>query len=156
MTDTPIGIFDSGVGGLTVARAILDQLPHEQLAGLIGMVMGDEVTLVSSADETARDVYRVLTEAGLARPDTAPAPQHRFLATGDADTFARLARRFLGAELFATVTGDPAETVAAAAGDASGSRHLTASAPPAETVATAAASGSGPIAVSAASVGAPP
>src|SRR5918992_1762979 len=29
--DAPIGIFDSGVGGLTVARAILDQLPHEQV-----------------------------------------------------------------------------------------------------------------------------
>jgi glutamate racemase len=27
----PIGVFDSGVGGLTVARAILDQLPHEPL-----------------------------------------------------------------------------------------------------------------------------
>src|SRR4051794_24073687 len=26
-----IGIFDSGVGGLTVARAILDQLPHESI-----------------------------------------------------------------------------------------------------------------------------
>ena len=29
MTDAPIGIFDSGVGGLTVARAVLDVLPHE-------------------------------------------------------------------------------------------------------------------------------
>ena len=29
MTDAPIGILDSGVGGLTVARAVLDQLPHE-------------------------------------------------------------------------------------------------------------------------------
>src|SRR3954447_17204354 len=27
----PIGIFDSGVGGLTVARAVLDQLPHEAI-----------------------------------------------------------------------------------------------------------------------------
>ena len=27
----PIGVFDSGVGGLTVARAIIDQLPHEAL-----------------------------------------------------------------------------------------------------------------------------
>ena len=27
----PIGVFDSGVGGLTVARAILDLLPHEPL-----------------------------------------------------------------------------------------------------------------------------
>jgi hypothetical protein len=25
----PIGIFDSGVGGLTVVRALLDQLPEE-------------------------------------------------------------------------------------------------------------------------------
>ncbi len=31
MNDAPIGVFDSGVGGLTVARAILDQLPHEQV-----------------------------------------------------------------------------------------------------------------------------
>ena len=31
MTDAPIGIFDSGVGGLTVARAIKDQLPNESL-----------------------------------------------------------------------------------------------------------------------------
>ena len=29
--DAPIGIFDSGVGGLTVARAISDQLPRESL-----------------------------------------------------------------------------------------------------------------------------
>jgi glutamate racemase len=29
--DAPIGIFDSGVGGLAVARAILDQLPGEEL-----------------------------------------------------------------------------------------------------------------------------
>ncbi len=31
MNNAPIGIFDSGVGGLTVARAILDQLPQEEL-----------------------------------------------------------------------------------------------------------------------------
>ena len=31
MTDAPIGIFDSGVGGLTVARAIKDQLPGESI-----------------------------------------------------------------------------------------------------------------------------
>ncbi len=29
--NTPIGIFDSGVGGLTVARAVIDQLPGESL-----------------------------------------------------------------------------------------------------------------------------
>lgn len=31
MTDAPIGIFDSGVGGLTVARAVRDQLPQESI-----------------------------------------------------------------------------------------------------------------------------
>ena len=31
MSDAPIGVFDSGVGGLTVARAIIDQLPHESI-----------------------------------------------------------------------------------------------------------------------------
>ena len=30
-SDAPIGVFDSGVGGLTVARAIADQLPAERL-----------------------------------------------------------------------------------------------------------------------------
>ncbi|MFV0461762.1 MAG: glutamate racemase [Nostocoides sp.] len=34
MADAPIGIFDSGYGGLTVARAVLDQLPHESIAYL--------------------------------------------------------------------------------------------------------------------------
>jgi len=29
MNRGPIGIFDSGIGGLTVARAIYDLLPHE-------------------------------------------------------------------------------------------------------------------------------
>ena len=31
MDDAPIGIFDSGVGGLTVARAVKDQLPRESI-----------------------------------------------------------------------------------------------------------------------------
>lgn len=31
MDNAPIGIFDSGLGGLTVARALIDQLPDEQI-----------------------------------------------------------------------------------------------------------------------------
>src|SRR5271154_254754 len=31
LSDTPIGIFDSGIGGLTVARAIQQRLPDESL-----------------------------------------------------------------------------------------------------------------------------
>ncbi|HEX5017114.1 MAG TPA: glutamate racemase, partial [Actinomycetes bacterium] len=69
------------------------------LAGVISYVMGYEVTLVSSADETARDVYRVLAERGLLRDETLPLPSHRFLATGDPAPFAELASRFVGPEV---------------------------------------------------------
>ena len=51
---------------------------------------------MSSAEETAKDVYRVLTGADLLRPDDAPPPRHMFRATGPAEPFARLAGRFLG------------------------------------------------------------
>lgn len=67
------------------------------LTGVISMIAGDKVTLVSSAEETAKDVYRTLTEHNLMRPLDAPAPEHQFLATGK--TFTGLAHRFLGPEV---------------------------------------------------------
>jgi glutamate racemase len=79
-----------------VDTLVLGCTHYPMLAGLIGLVMGDAVTLVSSADETAKDVYRVLTEANMLRPDGAQPPKHRFLATGDQALFTRLAERFLG------------------------------------------------------------
>ena len=33
-SEAPIGIFDSGFGGLTVARAVIDQLPYEDIVYL--------------------------------------------------------------------------------------------------------------------------
>jgi glutamate racemase len=68
------------------------------LTGVLQIVMGDGVALVSSAEETAKDVLRVLTEAELLRADL-DEPDHRFSATGDPLSFARLARRFLGPSL---------------------------------------------------------
>ena len=61
--------------------------------------MGNSVSLVSSAEETAKDLYRVLVEGSLMRDASAAAPVHRFLATGDAKAFEGLARRFLGPEV---------------------------------------------------------
>jgi glutamate racemase len=69
------------------------------LTGVISYVMGNEVSLVSSAEETAKDLYRVLVESSLLRDANATAPSHRFLATGDAKAFEGLARRFLGPEV---------------------------------------------------------
>jgi glutamate racemase len=67
--------------------------------------MGDGVTLVSSAEETAKDVLRVLSEAELLRAE-AQEPEHVFTATGDPVSFSRLARRFLGPSLAATAPVD--------------------------------------------------
>ena len=69
------------------------------LTGVISYVLGDTVTLVSSAEETAKDVYRALAEHGVFRDETLPPPKHRFLATGDPEPFGRLGRRFLGPEI---------------------------------------------------------
>src|SRR5262249_57447139 len=54
-----------------VDTLVLGCTHYPLLAGLIGLVMGDGVTLVSSADEIAKDVYRMLTERDLLRPDDA-------------------------------------------------------------------------------------
>ncbi|MEY4677844.1 MAG: hypothetical protein RI992_559 [Actinomycetota bacterium] len=68
------------------------------LTGVISYVMGNEVTLVSSAEETAKDLYRTLVEADLLNT-VGNKVNHRFVATGDSASFAALARRFLGPEV---------------------------------------------------------
>ncbi|MFE6997723.1 glutamate racemase [Microbacterium sp. NPDC057659] len=69
------------------------------LRGAISYVMGDGVSLVSSDDETAADVYRQLVAGDLlASPDARPT--HVYEATGDsADDFAALANRLMGREV---------------------------------------------------------
>ena len=82
-----------------VDTVVLGCTHYPLLTGVISLVMGEDVTLVSSAEETAKDVYRVLTRADLLRDEEGPAPQHVFLATGDPEPFALLGRRFLGPEV---------------------------------------------------------
>ncbi len=67
--------------------------------GVFSYVMGEDVTLVSSAEETAKDVYRTLTANGLLRDPGLPDPVHRFMVTGDPGDFQRLGRRVLGPEI---------------------------------------------------------
>ncbi len=82
-----------------VDTLVLGCTHYPLLTGVISLVMGEEVTLVSSAEETAKDVYRTLVAHGLERGAGRLAPRHRFLATGDPASFARLAGRFLGPEV---------------------------------------------------------
>ena len=83
-----------------VDTLVLGCTHYPLLTGVISYVMGEDVTLVSSAEETAKDVYRALMRHELARELT-EAPTHQFLATGDAAGFEVLARRFLGPEVLA-------------------------------------------------------
>jgi glutamate racemase len=82
-----------------VDTLVLGCTHYPLLTGAIAYVMGDGVTLVSSADETAKDVYRVLADSDALRPAHLPPPSHGFTTTGDAAEFTRLARRFLGPEV---------------------------------------------------------
>ena len=68
------------------------------LARTISDVMGPEVTLVSSADETAFVARHQLGELGLLRTDHRIGA-HRFLSSGDIDEFRELGGRLLGPEL---------------------------------------------------------
>jgi len=78
-----------------VDTLVLGCTHYPLLTGVISLVMGEQVTLVSSADETARDVYRILVEKDLLRRSEGP-PRHELLTTGDQEIFNRLANRFLG------------------------------------------------------------
>jgi glutamate racemase len=69
------------------------------LARVINEVMGRDVTLVSSADETAFAVRDPLIASGLARPSGLGPGSRRFYSSGDVAWFAELGRRLLGPEL---------------------------------------------------------
>ncbi|MGH8962325.1 MAG: glutamate racemase [Jatrophihabitantaceae bacterium] len=102
-----LGLAEAYLSPLNAAGVdtlVLGCTHYPMLTGLLSVVMGDSVTLVSSAEETAKDLYRVLMQADRLRPDDAPAPQHVFGTTGPSETFNRLSPRFLGPEVSALVT----------------------------------------------------
>jgi glutamate racemase len=69
------------------------------LARTIADVMGRDVVLVSSADETAFAVQRELEAAGLRRSESDERGAARWISSGDAGAFAEVGRRLLGPEL---------------------------------------------------------
>ncbi len=72
---------------------------YPYLARTISDVMGRDVVLVSSADETAFEVRAQLEGTDLARALEAGPAKHRWLSSGDVDWFRRLGRQLLGPEL---------------------------------------------------------
>ncbi|AXE38293.1 glutamate racemase [Acidipropionibacterium virtanenii] len=73
---------------------ILGCTHYPLLAGLITLLLGEEVTLISSSEECARASYTALTRRGILH--TGPRePSRYFLTTGNAEKFERLGRRLM-------------------------------------------------------------
>jgi glutamate racemase len=99
-----------------VDTVVLGCTHYPLLTGVLSYVMGPDVTLVSSAEETAKDVFRQLVAApgradgpapATTQPEAGEGPRHRFFSTGDSQTFYQLARRFLGPD---SPNWEPAKT----------------------------------------------
>ncbi|HYZ93310.1 MAG TPA: glutamate racemase [Actinomycetota bacterium] len=98
----------TGTKVLEVAEGYLEELKHAGvdtlilgcthyplLTATIQYVMGPDVLLVSSAEETAKDVYTVLVANGLLRASDS-VPSYEFFASGNEEEFQALVPRFLG------------------------------------------------------------
>ncbi|WP_294166164.1 glutamate racemase [uncultured Corynebacterium sp.] len=81
-----------------VDTLVLGCTHYPLLTGIIQLAMGDNVSLVTSSEETTKDVMRILTETDMLAP-AENQPVHTFESTGDPEAFARLATRFLGPRL---------------------------------------------------------
>ncbi|MEX0657645.1 MAG: glutamate racemase [Egibacteraceae bacterium] len=97
---TDRAVLDAAAGYLAplvagdIDTLILGCTHYPLLTGVLSHLLGPQVVLVSSAEETARRVFGDLVTGGLLAP---PGPTgHRFVASGDREEFARLAGRFLG------------------------------------------------------------
>jgi glutamate racemase len=74
---------------------ILGCTHYPLLAGVISYVIGDDVTLVSSAEECAKEVFATLTDQGLMHTNPRTASL-RFLTTGSPELFTGIGRRLMG------------------------------------------------------------
>jgi glutamate racemase len=86
-------LLEGGIDAL-----ILGCTHYPMLSGLLQVELGSEVVLVSSAEETAKDVYAALLASDLRRDDP-DEPRHELLTTGDPTGFQTIAHRFLGPEI---------------------------------------------------------
>ena len=64
-------------------------------AGVLGYVLGDGVTMVSSAEESAKEVFTTLTDLGLVHERPRPVTR-RFLTPGSPAMFEGVGRRLMG------------------------------------------------------------
>ncbi|HEX6399780.1 MAG TPA: glutamate racemase [Actinomycetota bacterium] len=87
-----VPLMEAGIDTL-----VLGCTHYPLLSGLLQLELGPDVVLVSSAEETAKDVYGALVSADQLAP--AGDRPHRFVTTGDPERFQELAEIFFGHEI---------------------------------------------------------
>jgi glutamate racemase len=81
--------------GAGVDTLVLGCTHYPLLKPLLRTVMGPDVRLIDSAEETAAEAARTLSGKSLSAPE-ASSPVYRFIASDDPDQFLRVGQRFLG------------------------------------------------------------
>lgn len=97
----------SSVRSAGIDALVLGCTHYPMLAPLLGRIMGPSVQLIDSARETALELARVLADAGLAASPVAVSSQ-RWIATDDAERFARVGAVFMGGAVTPVEIVEPA------------------------------------------------
>jgi glutamate racemase len=81
-----------------VDTVVLGCTHYPLLKKVIGSVVGRDVRLIDSAEETAAETAKVLADAGIAH-DAEGEARYRFIASDAPETFLRVGGRFLGSSI---------------------------------------------------------
>ena len=107
MDQRPIGVFDSGLGGLTAVREMRRLMPSENIiyfgdtSRVPYEIMGPEVSLVNAGAESVHTLHDALARRQLLAPE---GTGQALLCTSDRpEGFGQMARRFLQEEPTAPV-----------------------------------------------------
>ena len=84
-----------GLKESNIDTLVLGCTHYPLLKGIINDVMGDGITLIDSAVETARIIGDILKREGLLRRNNA-SPERKFFVTDTPDRFRKVGERFLG------------------------------------------------------------
>jgi glutamate racemase len=93
-TEAAVREYAAPLQAAGVDTVILGCTHYPLIRPIFQRVFGRDVTLVFSAEETAREVAVTLARKGIEN-DVARGGTYRFLTTGDPDTFREMGRRFL-------------------------------------------------------------
>ncbi len=77
---------------------ILGCTHYPLLEETIKKIVGGSISLINSAEETAKEVKEVLTRKGFMN-GTGKTPTYRFISSGNSEKFMRLGSRFLGSKI---------------------------------------------------------